>query len=76
MMCAYMLSLLTVPRSLQPSVLCILYLWNFPGKNTRVGCPLLLQGIFPTQGIKLVSLASPTMAGRFFITAPSGKPDQ
>ena len=21
-----------------------------PGKNTRVGCHLLLQGIFPTQG--------------------------
>ena len=24
--------------------------WNFPGKNTRVGCHSLLQGIFPTQG--------------------------
>ena len=24
--------------------------WNFPGKNTRVGCHFLLQGIFPTQG--------------------------
>ena len=24
--------------------------WNFPGKNTRVGCYFLLQGIFPTQG--------------------------
>ena len=24
--------------------------WNCPGKNTRVGCHLLLQGIFPTQG--------------------------
>ena len=21
--------------------------WNFPGKNTGVGCHLLLQGIFP-----------------------------
>ena len=25
--------------------------WNSPGKNTRVGCHFLLQGIFPTQGL-------------------------
>ena len=24
--------------------------WHFPGKNTRVGCHFLLQGIFPIQG--------------------------
>ena len=24
--------------------------WNFPGKNTGVGCHSLLQGIFPAQG--------------------------
>ena len=24
--------------------------WNSPGKNIRVGCHALLQGIFPTQG--------------------------
>ena len=24
--------------------------WNFPGKNTEVGCHFLLQGIFPSQG--------------------------
>ena len=24
--------------------------WNSPGKNTGVGCHLLLQGNFPTQG--------------------------
>ena len=24
--------------------------WDFPGKNTGVGCCALLQGIFPTQG--------------------------
>ena len=23
--------------------------WNFPGKNTRTGCHIFLQGIFPTQ---------------------------
>ena len=26
---------------------------EFPGKNTGVGCPFLLQGIFPTQGSNL-----------------------
>ena len=24
--------------------------WDFSGKNTRVGCHFLLQGIFPSQG--------------------------
>ena len=24
--------------------------WDFPGKNTGVGCQFLLQDIFPTQG--------------------------
>ena len=24
--------------------------WDFPGKNTGVGCHFLLQGIFPAQG--------------------------
>ena len=33
---------------LQPSKL--LCPWNFPGKNTGVGCHFLLQGIFLTQG--------------------------
>ena len=27
--------------------------WDFPGKNTAVGCHALLQGIFPTEGSKL-----------------------
>ena len=36
------------PHGLQPtSLLCP---WDFPGKNTGVGCHFLLQGIFPTQG--------------------------
>ena len=29
----------------------VLCLWDFPGKNTGVGCYFLLQGIFPTQGL-------------------------
>ena len=27
--------------------------WDFPGKNIRVGCRFLLQGIFPIQGPNL-----------------------
>ena len=37
------------PHSLQPTRL--LCLPDFPGKDTRVGCYFLLQGIFPTQGL-------------------------
>ena len=39
------------PYGLQPSrFLCS---WDSPGKNTRVGCHVLLQRIFLTQGSKL-----------------------
>ena len=27
--------------------------WDFPGKNSGVGCHFLLQEIFPTQGLNL-----------------------
>ena len=30
--------------------------WDFPGKNTGVGCHFFLQGIFPTQGLNLCLL--------------------
>ena len=30
--------------------------WDFPGKHSAVGCCLLLQGIFPTQGLNLFLL--------------------
>jgi len=36
-----------------------------------VGCHFLLQGIFPTQGLKLTS---PPLADGFFITEPPQKP--
>ena len=45
-----------------------------PGKNTGVGCHLLLQGIFPTQGSNPWSPSSPALAGVFFATEPAGKP--
>ena len=38
-----------LPHGLQPARL--LCPWDFPGKNTGVGCHCLLQGIFPTQGL-------------------------
>ena len=39
------------PHGLQPARL--LFPWDFPGKNTGVGCHFLLWGIFPTQGLNL-----------------------
>ena len=37
------------PHGLQPTrILCP---WDFPGKDSGVGCHFLLQGIFPTQGL-------------------------
>ena len=38
-------------RELQPARL--LCPWNFPGKNTGVGCHFLLQGLFLTHGSNL-----------------------
>ena len=31
--------------------------WNFPDKNTNVGCCFLLQGNLPTQGLNLCLLS-------------------
>ena len=36
--------------SLYPAVCQLLCPWDFPGKNTGMGCNFLLQGTFPTQG--------------------------
>ena len=47
---------------------CQIPAWNFSGKNTRVGCHFLFQGIFPTQGSNLCLLPSSTLAGGFFST--------
>ena len=41
-------------------------LWNFPGKDTRVGSLFLLQGDFPDSGIESASLL---LAGRLFPSA-------
>ena len=47
-------SCLVVSNSLQPHRLYsarLLHPWDSPGKNSGVGCHLLLQGIFLTQGL-------------------------
>ena len=46
------------PRGLQPAKL--LCPWDFPGKNTGVGCHFLLQGIFLMQG------SNPSLFREFF----------
>ena len=61
---------LFAPHGLCPARL--LRPWNFPGKNTGVGCPFLLLRIFPE--IEPISLVSPSLADRFFTTMPPGKP--
>ena len=43
--------------------------WDFPSKNTGVGCHALLQGLFPFPGIEPTSLMSPASAFRFFTTS-------
>ena len=48
-----MLSCFVMSDSLRPQPARLLCLWSFPGKSTGVGCRLLLQGIFPTQGWNL-----------------------
>ena len=44
---------------------------NSPGKNTRVGCHALLQGIFPTQESKH---RSPALQVDSLLSEPLGKP--
>ena len=48
----------------------LLCLWDSPGKNTGVGSYSLLQGIFPTPGIKP---RSPALQVDFLLSEPPGK---
>ena len=41
--------------------------WDFPGKNTRVGCHAFFQRIFLTQGLNRVSMSPALVAGFFTI---------
>ena len=48
--------------------------WDSPGKNTGVGCRALLQGIFPAQGLDLISYVSCTGKAGSSPLEPHGKP--
>ena len=61
---------LLIPFGLYPARL--FCLWDFPGKNTGVGCHFLLQEIFPTQ--RSNPPVSPKLAGGFITIEPVGKP--
>ena len=43
--------------------------WHSPSKNTGVGCHAPPSGDLPDAGIEPTSLASPSLAGRFFTTS-------
>ena len=47
--------------------------WDFPGKNTEVGCHFLLQGIFSTQVSNPSLLQVSCTEGRFLTPEPHGK---
>ena len=48
--------------------------WDFPGKNTGVGCHFFLQGIFPDQGSNPSLLHwQAVFLFFFFTTEPPGK---
>ena len=55
------------PHGLQPTRL--LCPWDSPGQDTGVGCPALLQGVFPTQGLNPLLLPLPALADGFFTTS-------
>ena len=47
----------------------LLCAWDFPGKNTGLGCRSLLQGLFLIQGLNPCISMSSAFAGRFFTSA-------
>ena len=62
---------LAVSDSLRPYGLWparLVHPWNFPGKNTEVGCHFLLQGTFLTQILNPECSVSPALVGGFFTT--------
>ena len=59
------------PLGVQPARL--LCPWDFPGKNTRVGCHFLLQDILLTQGSNLHLFHFLQWQGKVFTAEPPGK---
>ena len=61
-------------KSLQPYGLWpgrLLCPWNFPSKNTGVGCSFPPPGDLPNPGIELTSLASPALQVESLLAEPS-----
>ena len=50
--------------------------WDPPHGNTEVGCPIRLQGIFPTQEMNLCSFCLLHWPADSLTLAPPGKPDE
>ena len=67
-MCALSYLILFNPRLLCP--------WDFPGKNTGVGCQFLLQGIFLTQGLNPRLLTFLHWQAGSLPLAPPGREDK
>ena len=63
MLCMHTCSVASaVSDSLRPHGLYLARLlcpWDYPSKNTRVGCHFLLQGVFPIQGLNPCLLQLP-----------------
>ena len=66
-----MFNSLEIPWTLATRFLCP---WDFPGKNTSVGCHFLLQKIFPTQASTHVSLCLLHWRADSLPLVPPGKP--
>ena len=56
--CSQLLSHVWLCDPMDCSTARLLCPWDFPGKNTGVGCHFLLQGIFPTRDWTRVSYVS------------------
>ena len=69
LLCTFAQSLQSCPTLCDPMDWATRFLlpWDSLGKNTRVGCHALLQGIFPTQEVNLCLLHLPALAVRLFI---------
>ena len=75
--CVCMLNCSVMSDSLRPHGLLparLLCSWNFPGKNTGVGCHFPLWGIFPTQGLSPNLLQLLHWQADSLPQAPHGKP--
>ena len=57
-------------RSLTPWTVALLCPWDFPGRNTRVGCNSFSRG---SSWYPRIEPASPELAGGFFTTDPPRK---